>query len=263
MSQQHIKYSIVVPVYNVKDYLDECVSSLVNQTYKAYEIILVDDGSTDGSAAICDMYAEKYPIIKTFHKTNGGPSDARNYGIYKVSGEYMLFVDSDDYIDKDTLQIYFRTCCQNGYPDLLIDQSDYAFTDGKIRRDNDYYDYKTFGKKNGRSAFLELSSGPALWSPCGKCYKVSYWREKAFRFTRDIYAEDLDLIYKVIYLADSVVMTPATYYYREKREGSNSNTISKKSLWTYSVLWIDGRNSLKNIRLIIRPEIICIFALES
>lgn len=227
MSQKHINYSIVVPVYNVKEYLEECIKSLVNQTYKAYEIILVDDGSNDGSSDLCDMYAEKYSCVKVFHKTNGGLSDARNYGISKVSGEYMIFVDSDDYIDTNTLQTYFQVCLKNDNPDLLIDQSNYAFSDGKIRSD-DYYNYKVFGKKSGKEAFLTLSSGGPLWSPCAKCYNVEYWRKHGFQFTKGIYAEDLDLIYKVIYLADTVVMTPGMYYYREKREGSISNTINKK-----------------------------------
>ena len=227
MEQDHINFSIVVPVYNVKEYMEECMDSLVTQTYKAYEIILVDDGSTDGSAELCDMYAEKFSCVKAFHKINGGLSDARNYGIDRVSGDYMIFVDSDDYIDTNTLQTYFNTCLEYDYPDLLIDQSNYAFCDGVIRSDN-YYDHKTFGMKSGKDAFMTLSSGGPLWSPCAKCYKVDYWRKESFQFTKGIYAEDLDLIYKVIYLADSVVMTPRMYYYREKREGSISNTINKK-----------------------------------
>lgn len=229
MGWNNIKFSIVVPVYNVEEYLEECLKSLMNQTYKAYEIILVDDGSTDGSAELCDLYAEQFSEVKAYHKENGGLSDARNYGIDKVSGEYMVFVDSDDYINTNTLQTYFQACHENDYPDLLIDQSMYSFSNGRMRSDK-YYGYKILGKKNGKEAFMILSSGGPLWSPCAKCYKVDYWRKKDFHFTKGIYGEDLDLIYKVIYLADSVVMTPGTYYYREKREGSICNTINKKKL---------------------------------
>lgn len=227
MIQNDINYSIIVPVYNVKEYLAECIESLVNQTYQAYEIILVDDGSMDGSADLCDMYAQKYSYVKVFHKTNGGLSDARNYGIDRVSGEYMIFVDSDDYIDTNTLLTYFQSCKKNDYPDILIDQSNYSFCNGNIRSYNNY-DYKMFGKKTGKDAFMAVATGGPLWSPCAKCYKVAYWRKEGFRFTKGIYAEDLDLIYKVIYLADSVVMTPIMYYYREKRDGSISNTITEK-----------------------------------
>lgn len=227
MIRNDINYSIVVPVYNVKEYLGECMESLLNQTYQAYEIILVDDGSTDGSAELCDMYAEKFLSVKVFHKENGGASDARNYGIEKVSGEYMIFVDGDDYIDINMLQTYFDVCQDNHYPDLLIDESNYVFYGNEIRSDS-YYDYKTFGRRSGKEAFMILSSGGPLWSPCSKCYRVAYWRKEGFLFTKGIHAEDLDLVYKVVYLADSVVMTPKMYYYREKREGSVSNTIHQK-----------------------------------
>ncbi len=222
-----IRYSIIVPVYNVEEYLVECLDSLINQTYKAYEIILVDDGSTDKSGSICDSYVEKNSSVRVFHKKNGGLSDARNYGIDQASGDYMIFVDSDDYIDVNMLQIYYQASIDNDYPDLLIDQSMYAFCDDTIKSD-DYYDYKEFGKKNGKEAFMTLLEGGPLWSPCSKCYKITFWKENDFHFTKGIYAEDLDLIYKVVYLADSVVMTPTMYYYREKRQGSISNTIKKK-----------------------------------
>ena len=91
--------SIIVPVYNVEKYLDRCVESIVNQTYKNLEIILVDDGSPDNCPAMCDEWAKKDNRIKVIHKENGGLSDARNFGIEVFTGDYILFVDSDDYID--------------------------------------------------------------------------------------------------------------------------------------------------------------------
>lgn len=222
-----IKFSIVVPVYNVEEYLSECVESLIRQTYEAYEIILVDDGSTDRSGSICDTYAKQNQNIKVYHKKNGGLSDARNYGVEYATGDYMIFVDSDDYIDLNTLQIYYKNCIRNDNPDILIDQSNYTFYGDKVESDN-YYNYLTFGRKTGKEAFKELASGGPLWSPCSKCYKIDFWKRNNFQFRKGIYAEDLDLIYKVIYLADVVVMTPRTYYYRGKRKGSITNTIKKK-----------------------------------
>ena len=88
--------SIIVPVYNVEKYLPKCVGSLINQTYKNVEIILVDDGSTDQSGNICDTYLEKDNRIVVLHKKNGGLSDARNFGIEHAKGDYYSFVDSDD-----------------------------------------------------------------------------------------------------------------------------------------------------------------------
>ncbi len=91
------KVSIIVPVYNVELYVEECIESLINQTYKDIEIILIDDGSTDGSGAICDNYSAKDERVKVIHKANGGLSSARNAGIEAANGKYLIFVDSDDY----------------------------------------------------------------------------------------------------------------------------------------------------------------------
>ena len=101
------KISIIIPVYNVKDYLERCVYSAVFQTYENIEVILVDDGSTDGSGLICDELANKFTKVKAYHKENGGLSDARNYGMDRMTGDYFFFIDSDDYIDKRTLSIMY------------------------------------------------------------------------------------------------------------------------------------------------------------
>ena len=98
------KVSIVVPVYNVEKYLKRCVESLLNQTYSNIEIILVDDGSSDHCPVLCDNYAKKDDRVIVIHKKNGGLSDARNCGLLKASGEYILYVDSDDYIERDSCE---------------------------------------------------------------------------------------------------------------------------------------------------------------
>ena len=90
--------SVIVPVYNVEKYLEKCVYSLLQQTYKNIEIILVNDGSTDESGKMCENLAQEDDRIKVFHKKNGGLSDARNYGVERATGEYIGFVDSDDYV---------------------------------------------------------------------------------------------------------------------------------------------------------------------
>ena len=99
------KLSVVVPVYQVKHYLERCIKSILSQTYTDFEIILVDDGSTDGSQNICDFYAKKYDFINTIHKQNGGLSSARNAGIDAATGEYIMFVDSDDLIHTKTAEL--------------------------------------------------------------------------------------------------------------------------------------------------------------
>ena len=96
--------SVIIPVYNVERYLKKCIDSILNQTYKNLEIILVDDGSTDCSSKICDEYAKNDTRILVIHKANGGQSEARNIGISESKGEYIFFVDSDDYIEYNAIE---------------------------------------------------------------------------------------------------------------------------------------------------------------
>ena len=99
------RITVIVPVYNVEKYIDRCVRSLVMQTYENTEILLVDDGSTDNSGKLCDAYAAEYGNVTTFHKPNGGLSDARNFGLERAAGKYVIFVDSDDWIEPDCRKV--------------------------------------------------------------------------------------------------------------------------------------------------------------
>ena len=108
------KISVIVPVYNVEQYLERCVESIINQTYKNLEIILVDDGSTDNSGKLCDELAKKDNRIKVIHKENGGLSDARNRGIEEAAANIVGFIDSDDYIDKDMYEVLFENLKKTG-----------------------------------------------------------------------------------------------------------------------------------------------------
>ncbi|WP_036608550.1 glycosyltransferase family 2 protein [Oribacterium sp. P6A1] len=102
---QYLQFSIIVPIYNVKEYLNRCIESLLSQNRDDYEIILVDDGSTDGCSEMADLFAEKNPVISCIHKENGGLSSARNKGLEFAKGEYILFVDSDDWIENNALSV--------------------------------------------------------------------------------------------------------------------------------------------------------------
>ena len=100
-----LKYSIIVPIYNVEEYLEECIESLINQTYTNIEIVLVNDGTKDNSGKICEKYAKKDPRIKYIIKKNGGLSSARNEGLKHITGDYIIFVDSDDYVSTKLCEI--------------------------------------------------------------------------------------------------------------------------------------------------------------
>lgn len=102
-----IKFSIITPVYNVEKFIDQCIRSVLEQTYANYELILVDDGSKDDSGTICDQYAQKYSKIKAYHKANGGQLHTREYGIARATGDYYVFLDSDDYLQNNALQVIY------------------------------------------------------------------------------------------------------------------------------------------------------------
>lgn len=105
--------SVIVPVYNVEKYLRQCLDSLLQQSYRDLEIIMVDDGSQDSSGEVCEEYACKYPHFKVVHKQNAGLGMARNTGLEHITGQYVVFVDSDDYLDEDAIEMLYRGLTEN------------------------------------------------------------------------------------------------------------------------------------------------------
>ena len=126
-----IKVSVIVPVYNVEKYLEKCLDSLVNQTLKEIEIIIVNDGSPDNSHKIIDKYTKKYKNIKAYLKENGGLSDARNYGLKKASGEYIAFLDSDDFVKEDMYQKMYEKA-KSGNFDMIVCDLNYKSENSSV-----------------------------------------------------------------------------------------------------------------------------------
>lgn len=124
--------SIIIPVYNVSLFLEKCLNSVINQTFKNLQIILVDDGSTDNSGIICDNYSKKDSRIEVIHQKNKGLSEARNTGLSLARGEYITFVDSDDYIELDTYSTIFKAIIENKNPDLIFFRARTVNVKGKI-----------------------------------------------------------------------------------------------------------------------------------
>ena len=113
------KVSVIIPIYNVEKYLEKCLNTIINQTYKNLEIILIDDGSTDKSSTICDEYCEKDKRIKVIHKNNEGVSSARNKGIELSKGKYIVFIDPDDYVTDEHVEVLYDCIISNNV-DLVI-----------------------------------------------------------------------------------------------------------------------------------------------
>lgn len=126
----NIKFSVIIPVYNTDKYLEECILSVLNQTYKNFEIILVDDGSIDNSPKICDEYAEKYENIKVIHKKNGGEISARIAGNTEITGDYVLYIDADDMLRNDSLDCFAKYFNENNCDMIIFEASKYkTFSD--------------------------------------------------------------------------------------------------------------------------------------
>ena len=211
--------SIIVPVYNVEEYLRECVDSVLNQTYSDVEVILVDDGSTDQSGNICDEYAKMDSRIKVIHKKNGGVSSARNTGIETASGERIIFVDSDDCIHPRLLESYREL--DDDSVTLLCD-----YTTGKEEwkrfSTNDFQEHMEFV---AREKFMKLFYKDYMNPPFNKYFRADIIREHQIRFPEDMSLGE-DLIFNMKYLAavkcDYQIMHGPFYYYRENRAGSLS-----------------------------------------
>ena len=166
--------SVVIPVYNVEKYIDRCIDSVINQTYKNLEILLIDDGSKDSSSEKCDLFAESDSRIKVVHKNNGGLSDARNKGIDIFQGEYITFIDSDDWINLEYIELLYKSIINNN-ADISI--SDMVDSDGKGYEKR----YNTYGINEKvytpeEALYVILSQKEFNTSADGKLFKAKFFK---------------------------------------------------------------------------------------
>lgn len=207
--------SIVVPIYNVEQYLQKCVDSLINQTYKNLEIILVDDGSPDNCPKICDEYAKQDSRIKVIHKENGGLSDARNSGMNIATGEYISFIDSDDWIKSEMIE--------DMYNRMIEDNSDLV-SSGVLWVDEDGVEIRnaTVSENcvlNTEQAMTELiNDGKLKQHVWNKLYKADLI--KNIPFDKGKYHEDVFWSYKVIGEAERISIEKNSYYFYVQRSES-------------------------------------------
>lgn len=217
--------SVIVPIYNVEKYLDKCVNSILNQTYKNLEIILVDDGSPDNCPKMCDEYAKLDKRIKVIHKENGGLSDARNYGIDLSNGEYLSFVDSDDYVAADYVETLYKTI-KKDTSDLAICGHVVLYTNGKKinRYTNENYN------ANSETILNKLLYDDGIdLSACSKLYRKDLFNMVRYPVGR-LY-EDAATTYKLIDLAEKIsVNSLPIYYYIIRDDSISNNEFSNKKI---------------------------------
>lgn len=218
--------SVIVPVYKVEPYLDRCVESIVNQTYKDLEIILVDDGSPDNCPAMCDAWAEKDSRIKVIHKENGGLSDARNVGMSLASGELMGFVDSDDWISPDMYQLLYHRMLESD-SDISACGVEMVFEDGSSSRMLTKLGECVLSTEDAMRAIIEES-----WLKQPVWHKL-YRREtiQNIPFPVGKYHEDVFWSYQAVGSAKSVsVFDTPCYFYTQRSESIMGEGYSLKRL---------------------------------
>lgn len=218
--------SIIVPVYKVEEYLDKCIESIVNQTYTNLEIILVDDGSPDNCPEICDKWAERDNRIKVIHKSNGGLSDARNAGLAVASGEYIAFVDSDDYIEADLYEKLLSTII-NTFSDISVCNLRYVYQNDSNSVSQENSDSITeYTAEEAMSALIDDRIRQVVWN---KLYKLELIKDIMFDVGK--YHEDEFWSYKAIGAANKIATIDYTGYNYLQRFGSiMGNNYSLKRL---------------------------------
>ena len=218
--------SIIIPIYNVENFLPPCIDSVLLQTYENIEIILVDDGSSDNSRNICDAYSLKDNRIKVIHKENGGLSDARNVGIENINGDFVFFLDSDDLIEKDTIEYLYHMLTINN-ADMSICQRALIDEEGKqIVEKTAYFDSVIIGKEECLKALMQHKIND---SACMKLYKSEIFHN--IRFPKGKFNEDLFVSHLTIAQTQTIAVgKEQKYLYRIRKNSITHRNFEKRHL---------------------------------
>ena len=222
------KVSILVPIYNVEKYLRECLDSLVNQTLKDIEIICVNDGSTDNSRKILQEYADKDSRVKIIDKENGGISSVRNLGIKLAAGEYISFIDSDDWVSLDFLEKLYNAAVKYN--------ADIACTNlvRVYKHKNTYYaKYKKYRCTNKPRLKYEWAKIPDNCYVHNRIYERKKLQKTGILFEEGINFEDMEFSHKILYVLNNFVTVPDTYYFYRDNPYSIVNINSEKNMNNY------------------------------
>ena len=217
-----MRFSIIVPVYNKENYISRCLNSVVNQTYKDFECILVNDGSTDKSADICVDYSEKYPFFRVLNKTNGGLSDARNFGIDAAQGEYLLFLDSDDLIHPQTLEICDKIIAKKS-SDIIAFGIKAVTASLSFEKQLEHID--EINENQDIDLVENLFYRDIGWSVCNKAYKKDVFEN--VRFPKGRLFEDQFVLLKLLKGRNITVISNDLYFYYQ----DTADSLSKRKVY--------------------------------
>lgn len=227
-----MKISFIIPVYNVQKYLDDCVLSIIKQTYKNYEILLVDDGSPDNCPELCDIWAKKEERVKALHKPNGGLSDARNYGLLHAKGEYVVFVDSDDFWLHDC-DLQELVSIVEKYRDIdFVGYNCNYYYEGKKKLLPwvSYVDEMAKPTTGDKALQLLVASGTFPMSACLKMIKRKMLVDYNITFKKGQIAEDIPWFINLLnYTQSCIFVNNYVYAYRQNVLGSITTSSGERS----------------------------------
>ena len=233
--------SVIVPVYNVAKYLPQCLESIICQSYQDLEIIVVDDGSTDESGKICDEYALKDKRIRVYHLENQGLSAARNYGIAKAAGEYIAFLDSDDWIEPDMYKILFDLAEQTG-ADIVTCR---FYQEYQNKTEESFGPEKQFVVEGSDILHTYIFQRGICRDSWNNLFRTDLFR--SIRFPEGRSYEDYAIKPQLLQKAKKMVYTPACLLHYRNRENSLSNSHSMKGLIDYWVVFRERYDALKSL----------------
>ena len=221
-----MKFTIIIPVYNKEKYLRRCLDSVVNQTCRDFECLLIDDGSTDNSNAICKEYEANFSFFRVYEKENGGLSDARNYGIERASGEYLAFLDADDCIDKNLIYI-----CETVLKNHDVDVIAFGMVSAVKTVSFDYKNEMPYITKDDNLIYNILNSNTGV-SVCNKVFKKALFYN--LKFIKGRLFEDQFIIFKLLKGRNIIVLNNSLYFYFQDID----NSLSKRKIYseTYDYL---------------------------
>lgn len=222
-------FTVIIPVYNVERYLHRCVDSVLTQTYSDLEVILVDDGSPDNSPRICDDYAAADSRVKVIHKANGGSSDARNVGTQAAEGEYLIYLDSDDYLAESFFEPLVARISQSTPEAIIFSCYDKIGEKLQLSRGNYSHQFETMDVDSKVSYLFNSGKFPgAAWL---FCIKRDFISKQDISFVKGIKSEDYDWVINVFsHLSSLSVCNDSYYVYEKYRDGSISTVFDNKNI---------------------------------
>ena len=252
MKNKEILFSIIIPIYNGEKYIKECLNSIIDQTFNNYEVIVVDDGSSDNSYLICKQISKLNSKIRIYKQENKGVSSARNYGLLHSNGEYIIFIDADDYIEENTLEVLFKNLKEINNNEMLVFGFKHKYKNCEIPFETQSFEIDSSNSFLEEQYLTNKYIGGALWN---KVFVKKIITDNNLKFDSDIhYSEDLQFILKYSkYLNKIKYIGQQLYCYRIRKNSANYSFVSKKNasvLKLYLMLIDQYKNNKKMVNIL-------------